>query len=331
MATHLRYVRCFSFPNIMLLTCVYSHAVSFHIWRTFAAAYGSDFADKAYRYHLDIKMPANRLSDYYRGLDSPQLYWLSCLRISPKQISVPDLVSIAGISNLAVLDLSDGQLYIDNRESTLDLRVFRTWTDLARTGRAFKHLRVLLLGWQENIGAWIFDLLKHFPKLDTIVMTDCKNINHRNSKEWADLAHAAGWNFWPTKRGVKHMRSHISRSSSGVSSIAYLYDMTSESGAARADAFPTARQYPLLECWLGTPRVWSHIVDDFPSTRTVFLQKNFGNRPLHVGAPDPAAQIFSETKTDAKKVATVADKLRTRRRREPCNTASGLLSDMASY
>ncbi|KAI9876857.1 MAG: hypothetical protein M1823_007200, partial [Watsoniomyces obsoletus] len=59
--------------------------------------------------------------------------WLACLRISPKETRAADLISLSGISNLVILDLSDGQAAIDTKVSSLDERVFRTWAELAKT------------------------------------------------------------------------------------------------------------------------------------------------------------------------------------------------------
>ncbi|KAK5072827.1 hypothetical protein LTR64_000765 [Lithohypha guttulata] len=260
-------------------------AQSFYIWRTFASAYSHDFASKANRYMLDLRTPSLKLTDYYRGLDSMELDWLTCLRLSPKQIGVPDLVAVSTISNLTVLDLSDGQLYIDNRESTFDQRVLRVWSDLARTGKAFRNLRVLLLGWQEKIDVWLFELLKTFPRLNLVVVTDCRNIHHKNHKDWEQSAEKFGWEVWPSKRGVKYLRPLFDDRSFVVGNISNLHAESVAVAKSRTDALPVARSRPLLECWLGTPRVWKHIVEEFPGTRTVLLQR----KSLEKGIPSERA------------------------------------------
>lgn len=239
-------------------------------------------------------------------------------------------MAVATISNLTVLDLSDGQLYIENRESNLDQRIFRTWAELARSGRAFGQLRVLLLGWQEKIGSWIFDMLTCFPKLDTVVMTDCRHIHHKNSKDWSRFAAAADWAFWPTKRGVKHLRSCISQSSFGVSNVSYLYDSSNKSVSGGVDGHAIARERPIVECWLGTPRVWHHIVEDFPGTRTVFFQKSpdhMVSTALHK-SEDTGPARSKTAENENKHPKKNAEKLQTRRRRFPQHSASSLLLDM---
>lgn len=82
---------------------------SFYTWRNFALAYPNEFSERDHRYSLHIKAPSASASDDFRALNSSALCWSTCLRISPKQLDTVDLVSISSITNLAVLDLSDGQ------------------------------------------------------------------------------------------------------------------------------------------------------------------------------------------------------------------------------
>lgn len=260
--------------NIHALTSLFSHAESFYIWRTFAIAFGTDFTDGSNRYMLDIRAPSLPLPEYYKGLNSRKREWLICLRISPKQVTVPDLVSLSAITNLSVLDLSDGQLYIENRGSTFDIRIMRSWSELASTGRAFRSLEVLMLGWQEKVDTWIFGLLDSFPRLDIVVMTDCHWIHHKNHKEWQEDAWKHGWSFMPSKRGAKHLRSLLDDKSLYSASVSNLHYEHMRMAAGFAEKHvESISDRPLLECWLGTPKPWRHVIDEFPGTRTVFFQK----------------------------------------------------------
>lgn len=309
-----------------------SHAKSFYIWRTFAMAFGHDFADSANRYMLDIKTPTLALPEYYQGLSSRHRDWLTCLRISPKQVTTPDLVSLSIITNLTVLDLSDGQLYIENRESTLDVRIMRSWSELASSGRAFRSLRVLMLGWQEKIDIWIFDLLDSFPRLNIFIMTDCRWIHHKNHKEWEEHAWEHGWNIMPSKRGTKHLRSLLDDRSFPPASISNLHyesvRVAAEDGRISAQ---NGMDRPLVECWLGSPRPWRHVIDEFPGTRTVILQKastNSNNKasdePPSTSAGTSNRKLSSPIKTHAKRpqVSTSG------KRKAVKHSAASLLAEM---
>lgn len=293
-------------------------------------AFKYDFADLNYRYMMHIRTPSLPFVDYYRGLSDADWRWHVCLRISPKQVTVPDLVTVSAVQNLSVLDLSDGQLYIENRESTFDQRVFRTWSEAATSGRGFRNLRVLLLGWQEKVDTWIFEYLNKFPKLNLVVLSNCRSLHHKNHKDWEDLAWNQGWEFMPSKRGVKHLRPLFDDKSFGRGVVSNLhYESLRLYFGVNGIPFKVPR--PLLECWLGSPREWSHIIDDFPGTGTILLQKMSNIRQ------DPFKQTVSDNlKTHAKDNARNVSSLPTQRqtvpsvtRRKPNsqNTAS-LLAEM---
>ncbi|EXJ85727.1 hypothetical protein A1O1_06095 [Capronia coronata CBS 617.96] len=248
---------------------------SFHAWRTFAAAYpGEDeFGQPEYRYLLDIKQPVLPLCDYLVGITSPDLSWLTCLRLSPKQMTTVDLVSIHTVTNLAVLDLSDGQVTIDNNVSKFDERVMRSWAELAASGQAFQHLRVLLCGWQEFVSDWIFRYTDSFPSLCHLIVTDCPRMHQRNRGDWEPVSQAAGWEARHSKRSAKSLRPVIGNDDFYYGSVSGCYydSMALFRDLAHPRRPNVVERLPLLEVWLGSPRQWSHIVDDFPSTRTVFF------------------------------------------------------------
>lgn len=236
-------------------------------------AFGNNFASPDLRYIFHVRNLSLPLMDYYRGLSDRDWRWHVCLRVSPKQVTVPDLVALCAVQNLSVLDLSDGQLYIENRESTFDYRIVRTWLETAASGRGFLNLRVLLLGWQEKVDTWIFDYLKKFPKLNLVVLSNCRLLHHKNHKDWEELAWSQGWEFMPSKRGVKHLRPFFDDKSFGKGIISNLHYESLRMHYSGGN-IPRKAQRPLLECWLGSPREWSHLVDDFPGTGTILLQRS---------------------------------------------------------
>ncbi|KAK5942832.1 hypothetical protein PMZ80_005398 [Knufia obscura] len=311
----------------------FSHAESFYIWRTFAIAFGSDFGHSGNRYMLDLRTPSLPLIEYYKGINSGKSDWLTCLRVSPKQITVPELVSISTINNLTVLDLSDGQLYIENRESTFDARIMRSWSELADAGRAFQSLRVLMLGWQEKIDTWIFDMLDGFPHLSIVLFTDCRWIHHKNHKDWEDDAWKHGWNIMPSKRGTKHLRSLLDDKAFYPASISNLhYESTRMAADAAQEPVKSIPDRPLLECWLGTPRPWRHVIDEFPGTRTVYLQKQLRpkvgggiTRPVLSDTPAVKREPSSPNTSQAKRPqGSISSK-----RRVAKHSAASLLAEMS--
>ena len=280
---------------------------------------------------LDIRSVEQPVVEYYRGIASKEFQWLICLRVSPKQVTVPDLVSISSISNLSVLDLSDGQLYIENRESTFDQRVMRSWAEMARSGRAFGQLRVLLLGWQEKVDDSIFEWLTAFPRLNMLVLTDCRWLHHKNHKDWEELAWSHDWDFLPTKRGVKHLRSLLDDRSFYVGNVSNMhYESVQLSNADGVSASPVAKR-ALLECWLGTPRIWNHVIDEFPGTRTVILQKLSNAKGIAEKQPVATSEVVNKRQPSSPVSAGNVKRVQggPPRRRPVMRSSASLLSEMA--
>ncbi len=201
---------------------------------------------------------------------------MTCLRISPKENKVPDLVSLANIPNLAVLDLSDGQVAIDTKSSAFDERVMRTWAELADREGKLKHLRVILFGWQEHLSpSWLFKYLSSFPLLRHVIITDSPKMHQKNRKDWEPFALEQGWEARRAKRSAKSLRPILNEQGFHLGAVSGLLYSDPEMSSGRPDAKVTASQIaePVLECWLGTPRAWTHILDDFPSTRTIFFDR----------------------------------------------------------
>jgi hypothetical protein len=236
----------------------------------FASAYPSEFSNHNYRYHVHIRQLFLSPPDYFRGLSPENASWWTCLRISPKETRVADLVSVSNISNLALLDLSDGQVTIDTKVSSFNERVMRTWAELAKTAGAFRELQVLLLGWQEHVSSWLFQYLQHFPKLRYVVLTDCPLLHQKNRKEWEPDAADCGWEARHAKRSAKTLKPILKEKDFHFGAVSGLLYLDEQVTMTR----------PVLETWLGNPRPWTHIVEDFPSTRTIFFERSATADPL---------------------------------------------------
>jgi hypothetical protein len=243
------------------------HGESFHAWRTLASSHGDNFNTLRYRYYIEIRRPPLPFADYFKGLTSPSLDWLTCLRIAPKYADKADLVKIAGISNLAILDLSDSLDTVELSPSNFDERIFRTWAELALHEGAFKHLRALLFGWQPAISTWMFKYLNSFPALRLLVVTACPEFGQSNRKAWEPIATETHWEARHAKKSVQLMRTVINEENfyfGAVSSM--LFDA--------AIFGPRISKKPVLECWLGGPPAWENVQTVFPkATQTVWLEK----------------------------------------------------------
>lgn len=272
------------------------HAESFHAWRTIASSQGDNFNTLRYRYYIEIRRPPLPFADYFKGLSSPSLDWLTCLRISPKYADKADLVKIAGISNLAILDLSDNLATVELSPSNFDERIFRTWAELAFQGGAFKHLRALLFGWQPAISTWIFKYLDSFPALRLLIVTACPEFGQSNRKAWEPIATQAHWEARHAKKSVQLMRTVINEESfyfGAVSSM--LFDAT-------IFGAKTVKK-PVLECWLGGPPAWENVQTVFPkATQTVWLEKV--DDAMTSSAPPQKVVDQNKRLRDAKSVMT---------------------------
>jgi hypothetical protein len=254
-----------------MLTVCFSRTESFHAWRTIAAAYPDRFNTGMHRYLIDIKQPGLPLEDYYKGITSVDVKWFTCLRLPPREIPVADVIRIANIKNLAVLDLSDGRAN-ERSAMPLDERVFKTWSELAVNG-AFRHLRVLMLGWQEAISKWIFKYIDCFPSLCIILVTDSLKIHQKNRSYWEEEAAKYGWLARSAKRSAKSLRPLLDDKDFYLGAVSGCYYNSQELFEQLAtDKKPdVAARLPLLECWLGSPRLWTHVVEEYPGTRTVWF------------------------------------------------------------
>lgn len=231
---------------------------------------------------MTISDPSLPLSDYYAGLNSQSLDYLVALRIAPRLTQVADLIRLSAIQNLAVLDLSDSPSTIDHPLSTFDERILRAWVELcsaSQTGEAarFQNLRILLIGWQDDLSYWLFKYLHVFPQLCHVIVTDCRGMQNRNKAMWLHNCRQYGWEPRSAKKSAKSLRPIIDeKGDTVVGRVSGLIYETEEilGGSLGRDKHEIEKnRKPVIEMWLNRPRPWTHVVEDFPGTRTVWFDK----------------------------------------------------------
>lgn len=251
-------------------TVLSHHRESFHSWRILATVYPRSMATAKYHYDLSLNETSLPFVDYLGGLTSKPARWLTCLRISPRRTRPADLIQISKISNLAILDLSDGCKFVETQSSPLDERVFRAWAEVAASGQAFSRLQVLMIGWQENIDRWLFKYLTCFPALQKLILTDCAKLDQRNRKMWEPDAFEVGWEARHGKRSARSLRPVLSDTGGGTSSGLNVKGLLFEDDWSEKTGPPLL---PILEVWMNGPMGWTHILEDFPGTRTIYFDR----------------------------------------------------------
>lgn len=253
---------------------------------------------------MAISAPPLPLIDYYTGLNSASLSYLVALRIAPRFTQVSDLIRLSAIQNLAVLDLSDPHNTIDRALSTFDERVLRAWAELACSSSAqemprFQNLRVLLLGWQDDLDYWLFQYLDAFPQLCHVIVTDCRRMQNRNKPLWLAQVQKYGWEPRSAKKSAKSLRPIIDEKGDSllgrVSGLVYESEESLGRLLGRSKENIESERKPVAEMWLNHPRPWVHVVDEFPGTRTVWfdrinnLQDTSHKDSLYSKGPSPVA------------------------------------------
>lgn len=241
---------------------------SLHAWCILATAFRESFQLPERRYLVEVKEFSLSPTEYFAGLDSKSINWLTCLRVKPSALDQSDLVQIAQLHSVAVLDLStDG--FMEPFTSKLDERIFKSWTSMIETG-AFQHLRVMLLRGQPHIAAWLFKYLAMFPALAFVVCTDCRYIHQKSRNEWRDEAIEHGWDARHGKRSARSMKELIDDEQLRMGAISRCYYHV-ESLLSRSEEEQRVHRKPIVEAWLGGPKPWTHLIDEFPGTRTVWF------------------------------------------------------------
>jgi hypothetical protein len=241
---------------------------------------------------VEVKEPVLPIADYFKALDSTSLNWLISLRIAPQSLHRSDLVRIAHLQNIAVLDLSDN-ISMDNSGMQIDERIFKTWMEMSKDGKAFKHIRVLLMRGQADVSTWIFKYLDIFPSLCFLVLSDCRQIHQRNRADWIDQAESHGWEARHAKKSARSLKCLIDDKDFYLGAVSGCYYHSKESfdQLASKQKSKLLDRLPVAEVWIGKPKPWLHLIDEFPGTRTVW----FDNTKTKEAARKAEARRRTET------------------------------------
>lgn len=263
------------------------------------AAFSDSFRSPLRRYFLDIKTAVLPPNEYFTGLNSESLAWLTCLRVNPTSLDRSDLVRLGQLRNLVVLDLSD-DILIDSMGKQIDERIFKTWTEMAVEGQAFKHVRAILMRGQADVSTWIFQYLDSFPSLCFIVFSDCRLIHQKNRAIWAEEAASRGWEARHGKKSAKSVRQLIEDKNFylGAVSGCYYHSEDAFDRLATENKSNVAGRLPVVEAWIGKPKPWLHLIDEFPGTRTVWFD--------NIKTKEAAQRAEAGRKTEAPVLARAA-------------------------
>jgi hypothetical protein len=111
---------------------------------------------------------------------------------------VPELVELADVTNLVSLEVNTSMSGRDTPELqsqevvSLSNRILRTWSELAETSGAFKHLRVLRLYQQRDLTEQSFGYLSRLPSLEYCVLAMCDRMTQKSAIKTAS---SQGWNI----------------------------------------------------------------------------------------------------------------------------------------
>jgi hypothetical protein len=263
------------------------------------SAFPDSFKSPFRRYFFDIKEPVLPLNDYFRGLDSESIDWLTCLRITPTRIDRSDLARIAHLRNIVVLDLSD-DISIESIGTQIDERIFKTWAEMAKNGQAFEHARVILMRGQADVSTWIFKYLDSFPSLCFVIFSDCRLVHQKNRAFWTDEAASFGWEARHAKKSAKSLRHLIDDKNFYLGAVSGCYYHTEEAfdGLATKKKSKIPARLPVVEAWIGRPKPWLHLIEEFPGTRTVWFD--------NTKTKEAARKVEARRKTEAPVLARAA-------------------------
>lgn len=174
-----------------------------YIWKVFATAYPSEFKQLSQYHCMNVDQRTMLIPDYLGLLRSDSLSWGTVLTLSTDFTGVSDLVGVSSVVNLVALDISyfkppkSAPVPDEQKITTLNDRIIRSWSEQAQTGAAFKHLRVLMIRGQHDLSEGMFRYLESFPALLVLVVAGCENITSDSSKKIAERYGWAESNQWP--------------------------------------------------------------------------------------------------------------------------------------
>ncbi|KAL6234677.1 hypothetical protein BDW75DRAFT_159430 [Aspergillus navahoensis] len=172
-----------------------------HMWKLLATVYPTQLAEVKQYYSIKIEGPKLALKEYLGLTKSDSLSWGVVLTLATSYARVPEIVGISEIRNLCALDVAtpaksdtlpeDTELHL----TALTDRIVRAWSELAQTGEAFSHLRVLILQHQTGLSKMALHYLRSFPNLQSVVAFGCPGIESALSGGDMD-----GWAVTEVKR-----------------------------------------------------------------------------------------------------------------------------------
>ncbi|KAL4990490.1 hypothetical protein BDW68DRAFT_36136 [Aspergillus falconensis] len=180
-----------------------SRRQTLHMWKLLATVYPAQLAEVEQYRSIKIEGPKLSMKEYLGLTKSDSLGWRVVLTLATSYARVPEIVGISEIKNLCALDVAtpakpdtlpeDTELQL----TALTDRIVRAWSELAWTGNAFSHLRVLILRHQTGLSKNALHYLSSFPNLHSVVAFGCPGIESAFSGGDVD-----GWAVAEIKRSA---------------------------------------------------------------------------------------------------------------------------------
>lgn len=149
------------------------------------------------------------MRDYFGLVRSDTFRWRLELTVATEFATVPELVEITTLTNLIALEIISpphAQAISDDTESpmtTLNDRILRTWSDLARASKAFTHLQIMRLYHQNDLSTAALRYMRDFPSLRFIIVHNCPGITSKLSDDCTEIN---GWEIVPIPQLTKSPR-----------------------------------------------------------------------------------------------------------------------------
>ena len=176
------------------------------MWKIFAKAFPENFAKLAPCRSFSPYPKMMQTRDYYKLISSDDLSWGTLLSVSTGNLQLSELADVAKLTNLFALELTSPTWMTIEMSPGVSLtdRVLRIWSELACSGNAFQHLRLLVLRSQRELTERIFPYLDHFPSLMAVLVVGCPSLSKMST---LDVARVHGWK----SRDVSTVRNPVQK------------------------------------------------------------------------------------------------------------------------